>query len=363
MSGSVAAHPVVRLDGLVKRFGSAVALESVSLEIEAATLVTLLGPSGCGKTTLLRILAGFEQPSEGTVEIDRRDMRRVPPERRPVNLIFQRYALFPHRNVLENVLFGLEAARVGRSEALARAREALALCRMEAFEHRRIDELSGGQAQRVAVARALVNRPRVLLLDEPLAALDLKLRRHLQFELRRLQQELEMTFVYVTHDQGEALTISDSIVLMHEGRVIQHSAPRDLYESPRSVFAATFVGEANVLGCVVQSVRSGRASVRVGTLALDGRDLGGLSAGQAASLCIRPEHVRIGPAPGAAGGLRATVADVVFQGPVARYWLTVEQADASLVADMPVKPGQPLVAAGASVTVEWDSDAAIVLAA
>ncbi len=224
-SAAARTEPVVRLRGVSKRFGEVVAVDDVTLEIPQGHFTTLLGPSGCGKTTLLRMLAGFEEPATGTVEIDGRDMRGVPPERRPVNMVFQRYALFPHRNVIENVMFGLESARVPRPSALARAREALATCNIENLETRRISELSGGQAQRVAVARALVNRPKILLLDEPLAALDLKLRRHLRFELRRLQQELETTFLYVTHDQGEALAMSDSIVLMNGGRVIQHCSP------------------------------------------------------------------------------------------------------------------------------------------
>jgi ABC-type Fe3+/spermidine/putrescine transport system ATPase subunit len=184
--------PAIRLSGISKRFGDVTAVEDVSLEVPSGSLVTLLGPSGCGKTTLLRMLAGFEQPSAGAIEIDGRDVAHDPPERRPVNLVFQRYALFPHKNVLENVLFGLEAAGVRAAEARTRAYEFLRICRIDDLAVRRVSELSGGQAQRVAVARALVNRPKVLLLDEPLAALDLKLRRHLQIELRRLQRELGM---------------------------------------------------------------------------------------------------------------------------------------------------------------------------
>lgn len=355
------AVPAVRLTDVSKRFGEVVALSDVSFEIPAGQLVTLLGPSGCGKTTLLRILAGFEQPTAGAVEIEGKDVRAWPPERRPVNLIFQRYALFPHRNVLENVLFGLEAARVPRREAVERARQALALCRLEGFERRRVDELSGGQAQRVALARALVNRPRVLLLDEPLAALDLKLRRHLQLELRRLQRELGMTFIYVTHDQDEALSMSDTIVVMHEGRAIQHSTPRELYDAPHSLFAATFVGDANVLTCVVERVRGGRAEIQVGELHLTGRAMNELREGQTAHLCVRPERVRLSPRPSTAPGFMAEVVDVVFQGSAARYWLALGGTGAQIVAEASVEPGDPLFSQGASIFVDWEPDAALVL--
>jgi ABC-type Fe3+/spermidine/putrescine transport system ATPase subunit len=353
------AAPAVSFSGVSKHFGAISALDDVTFQVPDGELITLLGPSGCGKTTLLRIVAGFEKPSSGRVDIGGASVLGIPPEQRPVNLIFQRWALFPHKNVLENVLFGLEAARIPRREARERAREALRLCRMDAFESRRVQELSGGQAQRVAVARALVNRPKVLLLDEPLSALDLKLRRQLQLELRRLQQELAMTFVYVTHDQEEALAISDGIVVMHEGRVVQQSRPRQLYDDPNSLFAATFIGDANVLPCRVRHWQSGHATVEIGGLIATGRCGDPLAEGAAAKFCLRPERIRVGMAGGAYIG---TVADVVFAGARVRYWLTLAE-DVTLLAETPIAPGQPLLSLGAQTPLDWDADAAFVFAA
>lgn len=348
----------VELVGVSKRFGGVVALHELSLALPPGRLITLLGPSGCGKTTLLRLIAGLEQPDTGTISIGGEDMRRRPPERRPVNMVFQRYALFPQRDVLENVLFGLQSARVKHREARERALAALAMCRMDGYEDRRIEELSGGQAQRVAVARALVNRPRVLLLDEPLAALDLKLRRHMQSELRGLQQELGMTFVYVTHDQDEALAMSDLVVLMDGGEVVQCAAPRDLYDRPSCVFAATFLGEANVLGGVLAHVDERRAQLRVGPLEIAGVATPGLRVGEPAYLCVRPERVSLTDG---ADGLAATVTDVVFGGACARYGVVLRDADARLVVEDGVEPGVPLRAIGETVNVIWRPDVARVL--
>jgi ABC-type Fe3+/spermidine/putrescine transport system ATPase subunit len=356
--------PAIKLAGVTKRFGSVPALVDVNVDITAGQFVTLLGPSGCGKSTLLRIVAGFESPSSGTVEIDGRDMRRSPPERRPVNLVFQRYALFPHRNVIDNVLFGLESSGVRRQEARDRARAALARCRIEDLEGRRIHELSGGQAQRVAVARALVNEPKVLLLDEPLAALDLKLRRHLQFELRRLQQELETTFVYVTHDQGEALAMSDAIILMQDGQVVQMSTPRDLYDAPESVFAATFIGEANVLDCRVTALATDGVDVTVQGLVTRARASRPFTVGRSATLCLRPERIRVEPrrvAASSAGGLAVTVVGSAFEGGAVRYWLEIAGTSAGLTAVVPITPGEAAFRDGSELVASWQKADGIVL--
>jgi ABC-type Fe3+/spermidine/putrescine transport system ATPase subunit len=354
----VTVQHAVGLTGVGKRFGDVVALRELSLALPPGRLITLLGPSGCGKTTLLRLIAGLEQPDTGTISIGGEDMRRRPPERRPVNMVFQRYALFPQRNVLENVLFGLQSARVKHREARDRALAALAMCRMDGYEERRIEELSGGQAQRVAVARALVNRPRVLLLDEPLAALDLKLRRHMQSELRGLQQELGMTFVYVTHDQDEALAMSDLIVLMDGGEVVQCAAPRDLYDGPSCVFAATFLGEANVLSGVLAHADGRRARVRVGPLDIAGVATAGLRVGEPAHVCVRPERISLTDGD---SGLAATVTDVVFGGACARYTVALRDTDGRLVVEDSVEPGVRLRAIGEAVTATWHPDAARVL--
>ena len=237
----------VRLAGLRKSYGGVAAVDGVDLEIARGEFFTLLGPSGSGKTTTLRMIAGFERPDEGTIELRGRDVSRLPPYARDVNTVFQDYALFPHLTVQENVEYGLRVKKVAKAERRARAREALELVRLEGYERRKPSQLSGGQRQRVALARALVNRPQALLLDEPLGALDLKLRQELQIELKRIQQELGITFVYVTHDQEEALTMSDRLAVFRDGRIEQIGAPADVYEHPASEFIAGFVGVSNVL--------------------------------------------------------------------------------------------------------------------
>jgi spermidine/putrescine transport system ATP-binding protein len=241
------AEPRVRLEGISHRFGSETVLRDISLDIAPSELLTLLGPSGCGKTTLLRIIAGFERPSEGRVLIDGEDITSLPANKRPTNLVFQRPTLFPHLDVFANVAFGLQVARVGRGEQRGRVAEALALVRLEGYEKRRSHELSGGQMQRVALARALVNRPSVLLLDEPLGALDLKLRKQMQVELKGIQREVGITFLYVTHDQEEALAMSDRIAVMDDGEVRQCGTPEEVYERPRGSFVAGFIGISNLL--------------------------------------------------------------------------------------------------------------------
>src|SRR6476659_7877655 len=241
----------IRLVDLVKRFGDTVAVNGIDLEVAPGEFFTMLGPSGCGKTTTLRLIAGFERPSEGKILLDGTDMSRTPPHKRRVNTVFQSYALFPHKTVAENVAFGLRYQRATKAEAKRRVDEALALVRMEPFGHRRPTQLSGGQQQRVALARALVLEPPVLLLDEPLGALDARLRLDLQVELKRIQEQLGITFVYVTHDQDEALTMSDRVPVMRDGRVEQCAAPREVDERPATAFVANFLGSSNLLDAEV----------------------------------------------------------------------------------------------------------------
>ena len=240
--------PMIVVERLVKEFGEVRAVDDVSLEIPAGEFFSMLGPSGCGKTTTLRVIAGFEEPDAGRVLLDGEDVTFVSPKRRNVNMVFQDYALFPHMTVADNVAFGLKLKRVGASETRSRVAEMLTVVRLDGYEDRRPAELSGGQRQRVALARALVNRPAALLLDEPLGALDLKLRREMQLELKRIQQSTGTTFVYVTHDQEEALTMSDRIAVMDGGVVQQVDAPRALYERPETSFVADFIGTSNLLG-------------------------------------------------------------------------------------------------------------------
>src|SRR5918992_2824414 len=307
-------EPRVRLEGISHRFGSETVLEDVTLDIAPDELLTLLGPSGCGKTTLLRIIAGFERPSEGRVLLDGEDITSLPPNRRPTNLVFQRPTLFPHLDVFGNVAFGLQVAGVGRARQRERVAEALALVRLEGYEKRRSHELSGGQMQRIALARALVNRPAVLLLDEPLSALDLKIRLDMEAELRRVHRATGATFVYVTHDQREAMALSDRIVVMNAGGMEQAGTPAEVYGRPSSTFAARFVGDANVLPVEVQDVSGEDASV---TLAARRRRVSCPGARRGpAWLVLRPEAVpgaRLDgdPAPDELAGL---VRDVAFRG-------------------------------------------------
>jgi spermidine/putrescine transport system ATP-binding protein len=243
--------PVVSLRGLRKSFDGKPVIRALDLDIAHGEFLTLLGPSGCGKTTVLRLIAGFEQSDAGSILIDGTDVAGLPPDRRQVNTVFQSYALFPHMSVRDNVAFGLEMKKVPRTEISARVSEALATVQLQGYEARKPHELSGGQQQRVALARALVNRPRVLLLDESLSALDYKLRKQMQGELKALQRKLGITFVFVTHDQEEALAMSDRVVLLNEGRVAQAGPPREIYERPANLFVARFVGEANIFDGVV----------------------------------------------------------------------------------------------------------------
>ena len=241
------APPDIQLQGLTKRYGVVVAVDSIDLEIARGEFFTMLGPSGSGKTTTLRMIAGFETPDAGRVSLAGRDVSRVPPYNREVNTVFQDYALFPHMTVGENIEYGLRVKKVARDEREQRRREALEIVRLPGLDERKPSELSGGQRQRVALARAIVNRPRVLLLDEPLGALDLKLREQMQVELKRIQQDVGITFVYVTHDQEEALTMSDRIAVMNEGRIEQVGTPTEVYEHPATRFVTGFVGVSNVL--------------------------------------------------------------------------------------------------------------------
>ena len=239
--------PIIEISRVSKRFGDKTALDDVSLSVKKGEFVTILGPSGCGKTTLLRLVAGFQTASEGVIRISGEDVTHTPPHKRPVNTVFQKYALFPHLNVYDNVAFGLKLKKVPKCEVETRVKAALKIVGMTDYEYRDVDSLSGGQQQRVAIARAIVNEPEVLLLDEPLAALDLKMRKDMQMELKEMHKRLGITFVYVTHDQEEALTLSDTIVVMSEGRIQQIGTPTDIYNEPVNAFVADFIGESNIL--------------------------------------------------------------------------------------------------------------------
>ncbi|HEX7060265.1 MAG TPA: ABC transporter ATP-binding protein [Solirubrobacterales bacterium] len=281
--------PSVELQSVTKRFADLVAVDDLSLELGAGEFFTLLGPSGCGKTTTLRMVAGFEQPSEGAIRIEGDDVAGLPPHRRPTNTVFQSYALFPHLSVEDNVAFGLKRKRIAREEVGRRVAAELERVGLAAEAKRRPAQLSGGQQQRVALARALVNFPKVLLLDEPLGALDLKLRKGLQVELKRIQREVGITFVYVTHDQEEALTMSDRIAVMNRGRIQQVGDPEDVYERPATTFVAGFIGVSNLMSATV----SGPNEVRLDQGPTVEARANGFSSGERCQAVVRPEKLRI----------------------------------------------------------------------
>lgn len=285
---------LLRVEGVSKRFGGFTAVDDLSLDIGAGEFFALLGPSGCGKTTLLRMLAGFEVPNEGRIFLDAEDIAPVPPHLRPVNMMFQNYALFPHLSVANNIAFGLKRAGLPRDEIEARVGEMVALVRLQGLEKRRPDQLSGGQRQRVALARALARRPRVLLLDEPLAALDKKLREETQAELQEVQRRLGTTFVIVTHDQDEAMTVADRIGVMDKGRLVQVGAPRELYESPNSRWIAGFVGDVNMIEGHVRTHASGQVTVTTGIGEIVAA--GNVAVGDPVCIAIRPEKVGLSQA-------------------------------------------------------------------
>jgi len=327
-----AAPADIRLRGLTKRFGDVVAVDAVDLDIAPGEFFTLLGPSGSGKTTTLRMIAGFEVPDSGAIELAGRDVSGLPPYDRPVNTVFQDYALFPHMSVLQNVEYGLMVKRVPKGERLQRAQHALQMVRLAGFERRKPSQLSGGQRQRVAVARAIVNRPRVLLLDEPLGALDLKLRQEMQIELKRIQREVGITFVYVTHDQEEALTMSDRIAVFNQGRIEQVGPPAEVYEHPQSEFIAAFVGVSNVLE------RDGRRYT------------------------IRPEKIHMldeheEPRPGRHVE-QGIVRDVQYVGPVTRYHVSLDRGGELqvLAQNLEESSSEVVLAKGRRVLLQWRSE-------
>ncbi len=286
--------PILSLSGIVKRFGNQTVLNDFQLEIANGEFFTILGPSGCGKTTVLRLIAGFELPDEGRIELDGTDIAQVAPERRPVNTVFQSYALFPHMTVFDNVAFGLNMAKTDKAEIDSRVRAALAMVRLADYADRKPHQLSGGQRQRVAIARAVVNRPKVLLLDESLSALDAKLRQQMQVELKMLQRQLGITFVYVTHDQEEALSMSDRILVMDGGVAQQVGTPREIYESPQNVFVASFIGEINAIdGVITEQLDDLRYIAKMADHHREIRTDKVFSVGDHIKILLRPEDLRI----------------------------------------------------------------------
>jgi len=341
---------IVEIEGVTRRFGDTLALDGVSLRIEEGELFALLGPSGSGKTTLLRAIAGFVEPDAGVIRIDGDAMHNLPVHRRDIGMVFQHYALFPHMSVFDNVAFGLSVRRVSRSETAERVRAMLALVQLQGYEGRRPGQLSGGQQQRVALARALVTRPRVLLLDEPLGALDKRLRRRMQVELRQIQREVGITTVFVTHDQEEALTLSDRIAILDAGRIVQSGPPRAVYERPETVFAADFLGDANFFTGWVDD--EGRVRTSSGS-ALLAAGVPEDTRGEII-LAVRPEKLRIAragtPELDGANRLAGTVAGVLYAGSTVTYRVACGEAEVTVLEQ---NREAVSIAQGEPVTVSW----------
>jgi putrescine transport system ATP-binding protein len=364
------AVPFIRFENITKRFGTFTAVDNLTLDIYEREFFSLLGPSGCGKTTLMRMLAGFEEPTEGRILLQGKDISGVPPYRRPTNMMFQSYALFPHMTVERNVAFGLEQDDLPRGEIASRVEEMLKLVKLEPFAKRKPNQLSGGQRQRVALARSLAKRPKVLLLDEPLGALDKKLREETQFELMDLQQTLGMTFLIVTHDQEEAMTVSDRIAIMDKGVIVQVATPAEIYEAPNSRYVADFIGDINILEGTVVSTESA-----LGAPGLIRLDCDGISIvveqecqavkGDKVAFAIRPEKVRISPdapADRSANAVYGEVWDIGYLGDFSVFLVKLSdgrivraaQANVSRLVDRPITFGE-------MVWLTWARDAGLVL--
>jgi putrescine transport system ATP-binding protein len=352
----------VRIAGVTKRFGDFLAVDAVSLDVRRGEIFCLLGGSGSGKTTLLRMLAGFETPSSGSIYIDGQDMSGVPPYQRPVNMMFQSYALFPHMSVEKNVAFGLEQENLSRTQVRERVGEILDVVKMSAFGGRKPHQLSGGQKQRVALARALAKRPKLLLLDEPLAALDKKLREHTQFELLNIQKQLGVTFIVVTHDQEEAMTLATRMGVMEHGRIAQVGTPTDIYESPATKFVADFIGSVNMFaGEVLEGTPGSVRSSELGALVQVDQGLA-LSPGAAVWVALRPEKIHIGKAPpmDAAAGVRGRVREVAYLGDTSVYLVQVESGRVLRVTRPNVSP-EDRILGGEEVYLSWHASSPLVL--
>ncbi|GAB4425290.1 MAG: ABC transporter ATP-binding protein [Anaerolineae bacterium] len=358
----------VALVNVTKRFGDFVAVDNISLEIKENEFFSLLGPSGCGKTTNLRMIAGFELPSEGEIYLKGKPVGQLPPFKRNVNTVFQNYALFPHMTIADNVGFGLEMKKLPKDEVKKRAQEALELVRLPQLGSRKPRQLSGGQQQRIALARALVNQPDVLLLDEPLSALDLKLRKAMQLELKELQHKLGITFIFVTHDQEEAMTMSDRIAVMDHGIVLQVGTPSEIYKQPATRFVADFIGETNFLPCVVNGRQNGLASVVVSDrLQLQAQCDLAVAEGQDGTIVIRPEKINIHPArPDSTAAdtiFPAEIVEAVYIGTDTRFTVKLDGGSEINVRHQNMSVHDPLIhmRAGENVFVSWHSAAARLL--
>lgn len=347
----------LRIAHVSKRFSGVTAVDDADLAIARGEFFSLLGPSGCGKTTLLRMIAGFEYPSAGDIFVEGARITDLPPNQRPSNMVFQSYAIFPHLNVFDNIAYGLRKAKLKRAELRKRVEDALAMIKLDGFGARRADQLSGGQRQRVALARALVKRPKVLLLDEPLGALDKRLREAMQIELRQLQKSVGITFVFVTHDQEEALALSDRVAVMSGGKILQIASPRELYETPNCREVADFIGEINFFDGVVSARDGARATLdagAAGTMTIPAPD----AVGAKLLLALRPEKIALSAAGGRVGG---TVAAAAYLGERSHYNIRIAGRDAPVSVAVQNGAAQAGHKVGEAVHLDWSDDAVLIL--
>ncbi|MCJ7569440.1 MAG: ABC transporter ATP-binding protein [Anaerolineales bacterium] len=349
----------VRTEKLSKRFGNVSAVDNLDLDVDSGQFLTILGPSGCGKTTLLRMIAGFEKPTSGRIYISDRDVTNVPPHQRPSNMVFQRFALFPHLTVSENVGFGLSVKKVPEAEICAQVDRMLKLVQLPGYGNRRINQLSGGQAQRVALARALVNKPEVLLLDEPLGSLDLKIRQQMQVELKLLHAQLGMTFIYVTHDQEEAMGISDRIVVMCEGSIAQSGCSEEIYNNPTCTFVAGFLGHSNILAAKVSALKPTQLKFLGKEFRV--RQCDGLRLGQDVNVLIRPEALMVSreKPDEEENDLFGEIVDTTFKGAFVHYLILVEGIQLKVL--HPIHEVTTSLGRGETVNLTFGSDDALVL--
>lgn len=348
---------IIKIDNVNKKYGENTVVNNLNMEIKKGEFLTLLGPSGCGKTTTLRMIAGFETPTNGNIYVEGQEIQNTEPYDREVNTVFQNYALFPHMNIYDNVAFGLSIKRVKKEEIKKRVKEMLDLVQLTGYENRKPDQLSGGQKQRVAIARALINRPKVLLLDEPLGALDLKLRKQMQFELKRLQRKLGITFIYVTHDQEEALTMSDRIAIMYGGNLEQIGTPREIYERPVSKFVADFIGESNIFYGVTSVNESNIASVKVenGEVSVISDQL---KEDEIIYVLVRPEDIKIANNKVEGFTVEGIIKEHVYIGNVSKTIILLPEG---MEIKMNTSTKSNLLEVGSKVYVYWEKEDAVVI--
>lgn len=348
---------VLELKDITKSFGDTMVLRGINLKIRGGDFVTLLGSSGCGKTTTLRIIAGLEYPNEGEVLLEGRMVNELAPEKRNVNTVFQNYALFPHMNVYNNIAYGLKLNKVSKAQIRERVTKMLSLVQLEGFEKRMPSEMSGGQRQRVAIARALINNPKVLLLDEPLGALDLQLRRQMQYELKKLQKKLGITFIYITHDQEEAINMSDVIVVMRDGKFEQSGSPAEIYDHPRTSYVASFVGSANILSGTAVSVGQDRAvlSGASGTMGCKTEQFT-IKEGASYTIAVRSENINVWREPRSEQYLKGRITEKSYAGGMLRIVVTLEDGTEVVITRQGINFHYDI---GEQVVLEWEADTAV----